>query len=513
MKGARKQFPLKKEFMEKIIEFVPEAILCLDEKGKIVFSNNLARELLWEGEALLNQQNFFELLQNTSDKEQFLRIVDDLKKGKLGEKTETAVFQLRPGLKKEFNAQFKFSTFEAEKKFYLILVIRPANLDGEEIVNQLRDQHLAALGRLADNLARDFNNIITMIQGYAELMNYQIKERDPFFKQVEAILKATQYAEKLTSQLLTFGSPQQTAKQNVDLSKVYFKIKDLITALINDQIELREEIDQPLWVIKGEPQKLQKVFLNLIINALEAMPDGGQLTIKIKNQKLSLQEKVKIGLTSGTQNFVLLQISDTGKGMPEDAQKRVFEPYFSADNDKQKKGLGLSEVYGIVKAMRGVIQLGSELGKGTTFTIYFPAVEILNKTEETAKMETKGGQETILVVEDVPEVQLLLVELLQTVGYRVIGKSNFQEAMDYYEKHAEEIDMIISDVVLPDNYGTELISEILKERPNLKYLLISGYAEQLDIEQNQSLFKGHFLQKPFQPAVLLNMVREMLDKE
>ncbi len=497
------------ELLSKIIEFTPAAMLCLDGRGRILFGNESAWQLLGITEQSLIQQSFLTLLVNPTEQEQYRKIITKLKKTSLGEKTKKDVFLLKPNDNQEVPVEITFSVFKVEKKSYFVLLLQPA--DGQD--NQLRNQHLSALGRLAANVASDFNNILTVIKGYAELMSFQLQDRDPFFKQVEAILKTTEYAENLTRQLLTFGYRGAETRETVDLTKVYFSMKDLITALLNSQIVLKEDIDQPLWLMKGDAEKLQQIFLNLIINACDAMKNGGRLTIRLKNQKLNKPQRVKLGLNTDSRNFILLQIEDTGKGMSEEIKQKVFEPYFTTDQNHRKKGLGLSVVYGSVKAMHGAIQIESEINRGTIFSIYFPAIRDKIKSEETKTMEIKGGKETILVVEDVPEVQVLLVELLQTVGYKVTGTSNYQEAMDYYQEHANEIDMIITDVVLPDNYGTELISKILEKRPDLKYLLISGYAEQLDIEHNISLFQGHFLQKPFQPDVLLNMVREMLDKE
>ena len=511
MKSNFNQSSLNGELFKKIVESAADGIVCLDDRLQIIYCNAPAENIFDCTSLKKQQQTFLSLIQTKEDADEFTKKLADLKKSKSNGLQTPFKLRLKTKSGTEFAAEITISLFKMENEPVFALLIRNGEASAETFFNEMKQQQLEALGRLASKMAADFHSIIQVIKGYAELMCHQMQERDPYFKQVEAILKASEQAEELIGQLLTFGHDESFALQAVNLAQVYFGLKNLAVKLLEPKIELQEEIDSDLWMIKGAPEKLKQVILNLILNARQAMPRGGQLKIILKNQKLTGKQKQILNIESESDEFVMLQVSDTGQGMTKEVQSKAFEPYFTTDRSGRKSGLGLSVVYGIVKAMQGAITIQSETEKGSTFTLYFPAYQSKGQ-KDGQKMIVNGGQETILVVEDVPEVQLLLVELLQTVGYRAIGKSNYQEAMEYYDEHEKEIDMIISDVILPDNYGTELIRKILDRRPDLKYLLISGYAEQLDIEKNISLFQGHFLQKPFQPTVFLKMVRQMFDR-
>ncbi len=510
MKTKRTKTDLSSPSESSILRYVGEGLVCLDGDLRIVYWNPRAEQLFGLSTKEALQQNFAERVLSATQTEEFLKQIEPLVKAQA---PSQVIFEMEvhTATNEVWPAEFVATAFKEQGKTYLVLSIHDLRLRQRFQKRQQQTQQLDALSRLAGKIARDFHNVLHVVKGYAELMQLQVNEREPFFKQIEAILKATEHAEKLTEQLLTFANEFGGAQQNIDVAAVYFSLKELVSKITEANIELEEQIEDDLWPILGQPQQVRQIFLNLLLNARDALKRGGKISVTLKKVTLTDQQKSALEMQATGEHFVLLQVADNGPGIPERIRKRIFEPFFTTDARQQKSGLGLSVVYGIVKGMNGAITVDSQIGKGSTFSVYLPAVLSKEQPTEDQQLQIPGGQETILVVEDVPEIQILLVELLQTVGYKAIGKSNYQEAMAYYTNHADEIDMIISDVVLPDFYGTELIRKILQDRPDLKYILISGYAEQLDIEKNKSLFQGHFLQKPFQPSSLLEMVRKLLD--
>ncbi|MHB2147414.1 hybrid sensor histidine kinase/response regulator [Calditrichota bacterium LG25] len=506
--------PLESDLSRKILENAGDALICFDEQGEIVFWNAAATEMFGYRKTEAVGQKMLFLLFEEEQRRLFERMIDEVEKNEGPHLAPTFELQAVGMHGEQIPAEVTLSSFTHKNARYFTALMRDVRSRKKRIELESRTQQLQALSRLAGKIASDFNNVLSVVRGYVELMRIQIDERNPFAKQIEAILKSIEHAEKLDEQLMTFAQEPGQTTQNVDLARVYGSLKDLLLKLLEPDISLKEEIETDLWTVRGEPQTFKQIFLNLFMNAREAMPEGGEIQLKIQNIRLNEAEKDERGISVGSDRFLLIQIADTGRGMPEEVQKKIFEPFFTTDEREEKRGLGLSVVYGLVQSMNGVILCDSQVGRGTIFSIYLPAGrEAEEKVTEESAIPASGGEETILVVEDVPEVQLLLLELLQTVGYKTIGVSSYQDAMDYYRAHGEEIDLIISDVVLPDQYGTELIRKLMEERPNLKYILISGYADQLDIEGNKTLFQGHFLQKPFHPSTLLQMVREMLDED
>ncbi|MHB2155280.1 hybrid sensor histidine kinase/response regulator [Calditrichota bacterium GD2] len=505
--------PSESDLSRKILENVGDALICFDERGEIVFWNAAATEMFGYRKTEAVGQKMLFLLFEEEQRRLFERKIDEVEKNEGPHLAPTFELQVVGMHGEQIPLEATLSSFTHKDARYFTALMRDVRSRKKRDELKNRTQQLQALSRLAGKIASDFNNVLSVVRGYVELMRLQIDERNPFAKQIEAILKSIEHAEKLDEQLMTFAQAPWQTTQNVDIARVYGSLKDLLLKLLKPDISLKEEIETDLWTVRGEPQTFKQIFLNLFMNAREAMPEGGEIQLKIHNVRLNEAEKDERGISVGSDRFLLIQIADTGRGMSEEVQKKIFEPFFTTDEREEKRGLGLSVVYGMVQSMNGVILCDSQVGRGTTFSIYLPASETDEETMEERALKSNGGEETILVVEDVPEVQLLLLELLQTVGYKTIGVSSYQDAMDYYRAHGEEIDLIISDVVLPDQYGTELIRKLLEERPNLKYILISGYADQLDIEGNKTLFQGHFLQKPFHPSTLLQMVREMLDED
>jgi len=381
---------------------------------------------------------------------------------------------------------------------------------------QLRQaQKMEAVGRLAGGVAHDFNNLLTVIRGYSELILCRLQPGDPSHREMEEVKKAADRAAGLTSQLLAFSRRQFVSAKVVDLNAVVMNMDGMLRRLLGeDIIELCADLDQDLGSIKADPGQIEQVIMNLAVNARDAMPTGGRLTIETRNVTVGKgPQRDTVMLDEGA--YVMLAVRDTGHGMTEETQSHLFEPFFTTKEKGKGTGLGLSTVYGIVKQSGGTIGVESKLGRGTTFKIFFPRVDetASGATVPGASAVRAHGRETILLVEDEPAVRGLVHEALRLNGYNVLVARHGIEALLTGAKHMGPIHLLLTDVVMPQMSGPEVAEKLTAVRPEIKVLYMSGYPDHPVFSQSGVKRGTAFLQKPFTPNVLTQKVREVLDGE
>jgi nitrogen-specific signal transduction histidine kinase len=375
--------------------------------------------------------------------------------------------------------------------------------------NQLRQaQKMDAIGGLAAGVAHDFNNILSVITGHSELLLAEVNDAGPTHESLSEIRDAARRAAEMTRRLLTFSREQALQPQLIDLGQVVSGLEKMLRRLINENVELSIPTANRLGNVLADPGQVEQVILNLVVNARDAMPEGGTLTIETANLELgAAQATERPGLRAGP--HVLLSVSDTGIGMDEVTQARIFEPFFTTKGPGQGTGLGLATVYGIVKQSGGVIEVTSAVGRGTTFRIYFPmssTVEVVTPRvgESTLPKRVAADSRTILLVEDDGAVRSLVHTILKRHGYRVLVASHGGEALSLAKGHAGPIDLLLTDVVMPRMSGRQLSEALVATRPAVKTIYMSGYTRGL-LETGSA-----FLQKPIAPVALLQVVRETL---
>ena len=386
--------------------------------------------------------------------------------------------------------------------------------DRKQLEEQLRQaQKMEAIGRLAGGVAHDFNNLLTVISGYSELLQYRLETDQPLHKYAEHIKEAGDRATALTRQLLAFSRQQVLRPSVLDLNRAVQDVMHMLQRLIGENIDLRVHLAPDPAFIKADPGQIEQVLLNLVLNARDAMPEGGSLLIETVNLELDEAASQRIGTAPGP--CVQLSVTDTGCGMDAATQGRIFEPFFTTKDLGKGTGLGLATIYGIVMQSQGVIMVDSAPGQGSKFTIYFPKSEITaedHEADQSSQAQPAIGSETILVVEDQDSVRGFLRNLLRLYGYEVLEASGGSEAIAICREHAGKIHLLVTDVVMPGMSGRELVERVGAEHPAMKVLLISGYTDDPSIQSGGAQAGIAFLQKPFSPITLTQRIREVLNQ-
>ena len=374
-------------------------------------------------------------------------------------------------------------------------------------------QKMEAVGRLTAGIAHDFNNLLTAINGFAELMRNQLKPDDPYQKYVESIIHSGQLAADLIRQLLIFSRKQVVEPKVLNLNTIVAEMGKLLQRIIGEDIQLKTTLTPELWPIKVDPAQIEQIIVNLGVNARDAMPEGGQLTIETANVTLD-DSYVGHHLETQPGEYVMLAVSDTGMGMNEEVKAHIFEPFFTTKEGGKGTGLGLTTIYGIVKQCGGNIWLYSEEGQGTVFKIYLPrtmeALTPLSRRDQAG--EIPRGEETILLVEDDAAVRELESQVLRQQGYTVLEAVDGEEALRLTQTHSADIHLLLTDVVMPQMSGRELADQLESVRPNMKILFTSGYTDEAIAHHGVLEPEINFLQKPFGPLSLIRKVQEVLDK-
>ncbi|HVR85368.1 MAG TPA: ATP-binding protein, partial [Planctomycetota bacterium] len=385
--------------------------------------------------------------------------------------------------------------------------------DRKNLEGQFRQaQKMEAVGRLAGGVAHDFNNLLTVINGYSQLILLKLDERDPIYHDLDEIQKAGVRAADLTRQLLTFSRKQVIRPQVINLNVAIVELEKLLRRLIGEDVLLVTELKPDLGNVRADLSQIEQIIVNLSVNARDAMPKGGTLTIATSNIDL---EETSITLFKGLKPGAYIQVSitDTGTGMTDEVKNRVFEPFFTTKEPGKGTGLGLSTVYGIVHQSRGYVGVYSEVGKGSCFKVYLPRVEAPADARKRAAARTTSprGTEMILVVEDQEVVRMYIGFVLRSHGYTVKEASHGGEALLLSERLEGKIDLILTDIVMPEMSGPALVKRLTKQRQGVKAMYMSGYPDSAIVHQEDLDPNAVFLDKPFTPEQLLLKVREALD--
>jgi signal transduction histidine kinase len=388
--------------------------------------------------------------------------------------------------------------------------------DAERRALELQLQHaqrLEAVGRLAAGIAHDFNNVLSAITMNSDLLREALLPAHPGLEDVFEIRKAADRAIRLVRQLLAFSRQQVLEPRVLDLNELLANIELMLRRLAGEDVLMSTRFGGELWAVKADPSQLEQVLINLTVNARDAMPSGGILSIETKNVSFVAGQTVDLEpMPPG--EYVALSVTDSGTGMDKATRARMFEPFFTTKEHGRGIGLGLSTVYGIVRQSGGAIDVFSELGSGTRLTVFLPRVdEVISIAPSVGIPESSGGHETILLVEDDGAVRQVTRKILVGLGYRVLEAAHPSDAIQLVRVYVGTIDLLISDLVMPGQNGHELAHELLSFRPALRVLHMSGYVDQLAVERGMLTRGSAFIQKPFSNAALANKVRALLDAE
>lgn len=414
------------------------------------------------------------------------------------------------------NIQVETTVHELEYAGKKIRLIVAQDVSERHILEQqLRQaQKMEAVGRLAGGVAHDFNNLLMVIKGHTELLHNALPPGEEFSRKIEQIERAADRATTLTRQLLAFSRLQVLQPRVMNLNDVVKDMGRLLPRLIGEDIELDIRTAEDLGAIRADASQMEQIIMNLVVNSRDAMPEGGKLLIETSNAELDGNYRARHPIVR-TGHYVLFSVTDTGTGMDAETQAHIFEPFFTTKAQGKGTGLGLATVYGVVKQSDGFIWVYSEVGRGTTFKIYFPRVDqaVESAGLATPSAEVPRGMETILLTEDEQDVREVTREFLESGGYKVLEAHDGMEALAMVEKHQGDIDLLITDMVMPRMTGEELAARLKRQRPQLRMLYMSGYSEKAAAETLGGDPSVRLLVKPFSRSALLRAVHELLSQK
>ena len=492
-------------------EQAAEAIVITDTKGAIVYVNpSFERVSGWTREEALGQNPRI-LKSGKQDGVFYQRLWEVLARGEVWAgrfvncRKDGTLFEEEATISPVRDATGQIVNYVAVKRD----IAKETRLEQQ----LFQAQKIEAVGRLAGGVAHDFNNLLAVISGYGEIVYRQLHGTDPLKGKVEQILKAAERAAGLTRQLLAFSRKQVLQPKLLDVNTVVSDMEEMLRRLIGEDIELATRLAPDLGSVTADPGQIEQVLMNLAVNARDAMPDEGRITIETSNADL---DAVYAAAHLPTQpgSYVMLAVTDTGAGMDPATQARIFEPFFTTKEVGKGTGLGLSTVYGIVKQSGGYVWVYSEVGVGTTFKIYLPRVD---DAAPLAREEGSGpllsGSEMVLLVEDETSLRELLHETLETNGYSVLVARDGAEALQITEAHTGSIQLMVTDVIMPGMSGPKVVELLARARPEMKILYISGYSNDSVVQPGLTGPGRAFLSKPFGPEIFLRKVRESLDAD
>ncbi|GBE27734.1 blue-light-activated protein [bacterium BMS3Bbin03] len=510
-KNAELELKKERDFISAVLDTDGVLVIVLDNFGNLVRANRTWKEVTGYDLTKHKNEKFELLLRSDEEMKQFKIIMDKIyNTGKSG-KHEVAL-TTKEGDSRQILWSYA-SIYNAKGEIDYIVGTGLDVTDLRKVEQQLRQaQKMDAIGKLAGGIAHDFNNLLTAINGYSDLILESMDTTNEFFEDIKEIRKAGYRAADLTHQLLAFSRRQMLDMKIINLNEVLQNMDKMLRRIIGENINLNYILSEDLFPIKTDISQIDQIILNLAVNARDAMPDGGRLTIETANVRLDKNYSNKhFAMKPG--EYVMLAISDTGIGMTKEVEERLFEPFFTTKDVGKGTGLGLSTVYGIVKQFNGFIWVYTEPGEGTTFKIYLPKVEV--KTKPADGMDEfqaiHYGSETILLVEDEKFVRDFVAQTLTKNGYTIIKAASAKEAIKIAEEADNTIDMLLTDVIMPDMSGKELEDYLRSTGKHLKTLFMSGYTDQAIVHHGILNENIEFMQKPFSPATLLRKVRKVLD--
>ncbi|MBD3267703.1 PAS domain S-box protein [bacterium] len=436
-------------------------------------------------------------------------------------KDQMVEWKLKTHSGKRFWGEVNLKRTRIGNKDFILTVIRDIDerKQAEEERGQLeaqlqQSQKMEAIGKLAGGIAHDFNNLLTVIQGYCEIALPEVPSGSSLSEYLREIQNASDRAESITKQLLAYTRQQIIQPVTINLNHALKGFGSILSRLLGEDIHLETNLHPNLGMVKADPNQIEQAIMNLSVNAREAMPRGGTLTIETDNVYLdsSFIEKFE-GSEAG--EYILLRISDTGNGMDETTVSRIFEPFFTTKSKAEGTGLGLSMVYGIVKQNGGLVTVESQRGQGTTFFIYLPRAKQEEKTLHNTKtvQDSPQGEETILLVEDETSVLEMATAVLEKLGYTVLTAENGQEGLELFQQAKQPVSLLLTDVIMPKMSGRELAKLLQQANPTLKILYMSGYTDDVISQHGVLEPDTQFIQKPFLPGDLARKVRAVLDED
>lgn len=492
------------------VEQSPAAVIITSTDGTVEYTNPFFIKMSGYTSDEVRAQNISILKSKSQPIEDNDLLWQTISSGKIWEgefentKKDGSPYWVRASVSPLFNEEGEISHY---------LSIQEDITEKKKLENQFHQfQKMEAIGHLAGGVAHDFNNLLTIINGYSEIALMKLTSGDPYFDSFQQIQEAGVRASTLTRQLLAFSRKQIMKTEIIDLTKLVQNMENMLRRLISEDITIVTELDKKLGMIKADRGQIEQVILNLVVNARDAIIDGGVLTIETRNIDL-LPEFVRMHKDAKQGAYVLLSVSDTGIGMTEKIKENIFDPFFTTKERGRGTGLGLSTVYGIVKQSGGTVWVYSEPGMGTTFNIYLPLVKSANQElEKPVQLQDDiHGTETILVVEDEDGVRNLAAQGLIEFGYTILLASNSKDALKLMKKNHDNVQLLLTDVIMPGESGVKLAEKLIKQNPNLKVLFMSGYTNE-NITHQGILNEGiNFIQKPFSLNNLLKKVRDVLD--
>ncbi len=513
-KRSEEQLRTERDKAQQYLDVAGVMIIALDAHGEITLINTKGCEILGYGQKEILGKNWFDGFLPRGRVDKVKSVYGKLMKGEI-EQVEYYENPIRTKTGEERIIAWHNSLLRDATGRIIGLLS-----SGEDITEHkrleaqlLQAQKMEAVGHLAGGVAHDFNNILTVILGYAAFIQRTLSSDDELFQNLEQIRKAGERAAVLTRQLLAFSRQQIMQPKDLNINEVVDGLLKMIRRVIGEDMDLQFISGRQLGTVHADPGQIEQVLMNLCVNARDAMPQGGTLTLETENVLISgAYRKTHPWANEG--RYVLISVTDTGHGMDEETRSQVFEPFFTTKEVGKGTGLGLATVYGIVKQHDGMINVYSEVGKGTTFKVYLPIVErpaeeVGNKIEGPAR----GGTETLLFAEDHESLRRMTVELLETAGYTVLVATDGQEAVEVFEAHADQISLVLLDVVMPKLSGRDASDRIRAIKPDVRTLYTSGYSANA-IHTRFVLDEGiELIQKPYDMQVLLRKIREALDRK
>jgi PAS domain S-box-containing protein len=507
-KQAEEELRRANEMLEVIMRSSPIAIWAIDTGGNVRFWNPAAERLHgWTEEEVLGRplpaideeerEDHLSLLERARNGETLIALERQRKRkdGKLVD-VSLSMVPLR-GAAGGVEGYIAFVTDVTESK---------------QVEDQLRQsQKMEAMGRLAGVVAHDFNNLLTVISGYGQILLGGLNPADPMRGDMQEILKAADSAAELTGQLLAFSRRQIIQPAVVDFNALIRNMDRMLRRVIREDIQLTYLLGSEVGKVKADPGQIGQVLVNLVVNARDAMPAGGKLTIETSPVYLD-EEYARTHVDVQPGPYVMLTVSDTGTGMDEETRRHLFEPFFTTKEKGKGTGLGLSTAYGIIKQSGGDIRVYTEPERGTSFKIYLPVVEGPEPEASLARPAVQPGTETILIAEDEPGLRRLIRQVLEQQGYTVLQAPDSETALEICRNYRGPVHLLLTDVVMPGMSGKELAQKVVESMPGVKVLYMSGYTDNV-IVHHGVLDEGiAFLQKPFTPDVLARKIREVLDE-
>ncbi len=511
--AAQTALQLSEERYRLLSETAPMGLLLCNELGKIADANGeLLRLFRYSREQLVGQPVEILLPERVRDAHQRLRhsYMRRPNSRRMGSETELLG---RKSDGTEFPVEINVGPVTtAEGTFFSVTIVDITSQN--KLEEQLRcAQRTEAVGKLAGGVAHDFNNLLAVIVGCSDFVLEVLPAAHPASKKVEMIKKAGASATDLTRQLLAFSQQEVILPRVLDLKEIVDRTETLLRRLIGDQIDLKVFVEPALGHVKADQGQIEQIILNLAINARDAMPQGGKLTIEARNSEIdfSYQEKLEQVVPG---RYVVLSVEDTGCGMDRQTQSRIFDPYFTTKESGKGTGLGLATVYGIAKQCGGYIWVNSQVNRGTSFKVYLPRVkqEVQREEEEAPKTGPVRYSETILIAEDSDSVREVVGDFLESKGYLVLGAASGDAALKTAKGFGGAIDLLLTDVVMPGIGGVELARQLKVLRPRMKVIFTSGDSDDTQARQGGLDSTRVFIQKPFRPKTLAKKIRQVLDE-